>query len=292
MKLSMETYVLHQRYGDEKAFELLRQAGFDGVDYSFYGHEDPWFVKDDYRDYAVRLKKTLERMEMTCVQAHAPFNMEYGDAFAMEEPHYLELVRAIESAAILGAKCIVVHALELPLVARVEEFEEVNYQYYKSLQPYCEKFGIQIAVENLFQVDEKRKCCKGMFGSPRELCAILRRLNSDCFTACVDVGHASLTGWEPEHFLLDMEPRFLGAVHIQDTDYLWDRHTLPFTADFNWAAIMAALKKQNFRGPMNLEIFSYLERFPDGLIPDALGMAVKVGRYLIAMMEADSQVSE
>lgn len=286
MKLSMETCVLQQRYGDEKAFALLRQAGFDGVDYSFYWHEDPWFVKDDYREHAARLKAWLEAQGMACVQAHAPFNMEYGDAFEVADPHYFELVRAIECAAILGAKCIVVHALELPLEARDEEFEEVNYQYYKSLQPYCREFGIQIAVENLFQVDEKRKCCKGMFGSPKALCGILHRLNSDCFTACVDVGHASLNGWEPENFLMDMEPQLLGAVHIQDTDYLWDRHTLPFTADFNWAAITAALKKQNFRGPMNLEIFSYLERFPDSLIPDALALAEKVGRTLIDMVEA------
>lgn len=286
MKLSMETCVLRQRYGDEQAFELLRQAGFDGVDYSFYWHDDPWFMKPDYREYARQLKSWLEKKGMVCVQAHAPFNMEYGDAFDIADPHYLEVVRAIESAAILGAECIVVHALELPLEAREAEFEEVNYCYYKSLQPYCEKFGIQVAVENLFQVDEKRKCCKGMFGSPKALCGILHRLDSECFTACVDVGHASLTGWEPQNFIRDMEPQLLGALHIQDTDFLWDRHTLPYTGDFDWEAITAALKECGYRGQMNLEIFSYLERFPDALIPEALAIAAKVGRHLISLVGA------
>ena len=35
MKLSVEIHVLYKRYGDEKAIEMLKKAGYDSVDYSF-----------------------------------------------------------------------------------------------------------------------------------------------------------------------------------------------------------------------------------------------------------------
>ena len=36
MRLSMETYGLRRRYGDFEAARLIREAGFDCVDYSCY----------------------------------------------------------------------------------------------------------------------------------------------------------------------------------------------------------------------------------------------------------------
>jgi len=42
MRLSVETYVLHKRYGDERAAEMLKKAGFDSIDYSFY-----WLAEED-----------------------------------------------------------------------------------------------------------------------------------------------------------------------------------------------------------------------------------------------------
>lgn len=286
MKLSAETYTLRRLCGDKKAFAMLKQAGFDGVDYSFCYYDDPWYGKDDYREYAVQLRAWLEEEGLSCVQAHAPFDLLYGERWDAAEPHYLMVVRALECAAILGAKCIVVHALETPLQMPEAQVMQINYEYYKTLEPYCAKFGIRIAVENLFLYDQKRKCTKGLLGSPKALCDMLHRLDSPWFTACVDVGHAALNGYEPEDFLLAMEPELLGAVHIQDTDFQDDRHMLPFTQEHDWTAIMAALKQQNFAGAMNLEIISYMERVPEPLLPDALTFAAKVGRYLMAQMEA------
>ena len=284
MKLSVETYLLRNKYGDQKAFAMLHEAGFDAVDYSFYWHEDPWFMQEDSREQAALRRSWLEAEGLSCVQAHAPFDLLYGENWNEDEPHYRMVVRALECAAIMGAACIVVHALETPIRMPEEQVMQVNYEYYKTLQPYCEKFGIRIAVENLFLYDLKRKGTKGLLGSPKALCDMLHRLDSPWFTACVDVGHAAVNGYEPEDFLLAMEPELLGAVHIQDTDFLDDRHMLPFTQEHDWTAIMAALKQQKFCGPMNLEIISFMDRMPEALIPDALAFSAKVGRYLLAQL--------
>ena len=284
MRLSMETYILQKRFGEEKAFAMLREAGFDAVDFSFYDYKDPWFMKNDYLTRAEQLKEALAEQGLCCAQAHAPFEMMWGEAFDPENPHYLQVLRSMEVASILGAKCIVVHALDRSVETPEEETVDMNYRYYKSLQPWCERFGIQIAVENLFLYDTKRRSVAGLFCTPESLCGILRKLDSKWFTACVDVGHASVCGWEPEEFIRRMDPALLGALHIQDTDYLDDRHTMPYLGDLHWEAIMAALREKGFKDGINLEIISYVDRFPDVFLPDALAMAAKVGRHLIGLL--------
>ena len=72
---------------------------------------------------------------------------------------------------------------------------------------------------------------------------MLDALDSPWFVACVDLGHASITGFEPEEFIRGMDSQILRALHVQDTDYLDDRHQLPFLAKLNWPEIMKALKE-------------------------------------------------
>ena len=36
MKLSIENHVIRKAFGDEKAIEMIAQAGFDAMDFSFY----------------------------------------------------------------------------------------------------------------------------------------------------------------------------------------------------------------------------------------------------------------
>ena len=286
MKLSVENYDVRQKVGEEQALRLIAQAGFDCIDYSFYWQPDDWEVLGDgYREYAQTFRQLLQREGLECNQAHAPFRLRYNEPWNMDNPHYREIVRAIESAAIMGARQIVVHALTVPLEDRETNFEELNLAYYRSLEPVCQKAGIRIAVENLWQSDQQRKCFRGVLGTPRELNRFLNELNSPWFVACVDVGHASITDTEPQTFIREMQPELLKALHIQDTDYLGDRHLLPFAGDFNWAAIMESLKEKGYDGDLTLEIVRFFKTLPDALLPDALRYAASVGRYLISVFE-------
>ena len=44
MRLSVETYDLVQKFGNEKAFKLLKNAGFEVVDYSLYWDSEGWLM--------------------------------------------------------------------------------------------------------------------------------------------------------------------------------------------------------------------------------------------------------
>ena len=281
MKLSVELYTLAQRFGDFRAIEISKAAGFDAIDYSYYyDKECEEVLGDGYKEYAEKLRAHLDKVGISCNQAHAPFSFKYALEHNIFEEKYLWMIHALESASILGAENIVVHSITVP---EGVDFEEYNIEYYKSFIPYCEQFGIRVAVENLFGRDEKRKRLTGKLGSPAELNRIVEKINSPWIVACVDIGHAALTGYEPEKFIEGVNPTILKALHVQDNDYLDDKHILPYTGELNWEAIMHSLKKVGYTGDLTFEIVKFLDKFPDELFPEVMQFAVSVGKHLISL---------
>lgn len=288
MKLSIDFYEFSERFGDFKAAEMIKEAGFDALDYSYYyKKEEQEAMGEGYLDYAKKFRAHLDTIGLECNQAHAPFSLEYGMEGKEAEEKFLLLERSIEAAAILGAKVIVVHAIRVP---RGVDFEDYNVEFYNRLLPICIRCGIKLGVENLFNTDRKRNCIIDRLGKAKDLNRILDRINSPWAVACIDMGHAALTGNEPEEFIEEINPKYLQAVHINDNDYLKDRHRLPYLGELNWPAIMTALKKSGYQGDLTMELISmafpsYTQKFPDALIPAALKFAAQVGRNLIEIFE-------
>jgi len=286
MKLSMDTFNLQIRYGDEKAIQMMKKAGFDCIDYTFGLHEvedENRILGDSYLEHAYKVREILDQNEISCNQAHAPFRVQYGDKFDETEKEYLKVVRAMEAASIMGAPYIVVHAIKVP---DSEDVFSYNYEYYKSLEPYCEKFGIRVAIENLFKRDERSKCIRGRFYTAEQLNGMIEKLNSSWFVVCIDLGHAGLTGYEPQDLIRRFDKQVLRTLHVHDTEYTEDSHTLPYAGKFDWKQIAHALKDIGYEGDMTLEIFRYFEHVDDDFMEDALEIAVKTGRHLIKLVEA------
>lgn len=284
MKLSIDNGMLLARFGAFESACMIKDAGFDCVDMTYYTVPvDSPLLNDGYREYAQRLRAHFDSIGLECNQAHAPFVFAYGDRFALDDPHYRAIVRSMESAAILGAKVIVVHSVGYREGSDILFDRKYNIDYYKSLIPYCEKFGIGIAVENLVEHDHKNGGFVGRLDTPKELSEFVSELDSPCFCACLDTGHASLTGGKPEDFITDMSADLLKVLHVHDGDYQGDRHTLPYLMDFHWEKIMTSLKKIGYTGELTFEILNYFRNIPKELIPESLRFAEKTGRYLIGL---------
>ena len=288
MKLAIDSVVPFLLFGNEKMVEMIRNAGFDAMDYSFYDvPENRSVLGENYREQALRLREVLDHFGLECNQAHAPHNMTDGEPLDLSSKKYREIVRSMEFAAILGAKNIIVHCIKRP--AEGSDLFRSNYRFYKSLEPFCKEYKIRVAVENLWVRDSKRSCFKGIFGTPGELTRMVELLDSEWFTACLDLGHAALTGLEPEEFISGMSKNVLGCLHVHDTDYLSDTHTIPFHGGHNWNGICQALAQIGYEGDFNLEVLRYLGNYPPELLPEALAHAEKVGRYLIDQIEKAKQ---
>lgn len=273
-------------FGAYEGFKLIKEAGFDCVDMSYYYQkEGSLLIGEGYREYAFELRSYLDELGLVCNQAHAPFDFKHGEPLDTSSPNYLAIVRSIESASIVGAKQIVVHSICVKKAGQLCFDHAYNLAYFKSLEPFCKKFNIKIAVENLFVLDNKRNSYMGRLGTPNELCEFIRELDSPYFVACVDVGHAAMTDGEPEEFLQGMDADLLAALHIQDGNYREDCHTVPYLGTFHWTEIMKTLKRIGYKGELTFEIIKYIRNIPRELTKDALCFAAKIGRHLISIYD-------
>ena len=81
MKLSLESYNLILKFGAQEGFKLIKQAGFDCVDMSYYWQEENSpLLGEGYREHAFQLRSYLDELGLVCNQAHAPFDFKYGES--------------------------------------------------------------------------------------------------------------------------------------------------------------------------------------------------------------------
>lgn len=288
MKISTDNGTIRNLFGDVKSTQMIAEAGFDGIDYTFYDIDKD----NDILALPDAQRHALARDVLACAkdngivisQAHAPMAYRPEDTFGSKA--YDDVIRSMEFAAMLECPQIVVHTIAFPREDRTIDRRARNLDFMRALLPYAEQFNINIGVENLFTRDKKRKCFFGRNGTPEELNSFIDELDNPRFVACCDLGHCALTGVEPEVFISKMDAKRLTMLHVHDTDYLSDSHTIPYLGKHDWEAITDAIAKIGFTGMMNLEVLHFYEEFPKELIPAALRMAAASARLLADKVEA------
>ncbi len=304
MIVSTENLILRQRVGDEKAIDMMKEAGFSGIDYSFCSMEDWEQVVDrpDSLQTADALRRRAEARGICFSQSHAPFRFRFGSAMDESEYEYYRIVRSMEFASRLGAPMIVIHAI---LPTDDTDFMDYNLRWYSSFLPYAEKYGIRIAVENLpgrFSAAEPPT--RRVLGSPETFCEIQDRLDSPYITGCLDIGHANLTYGDVPSFIRQAAGH-IEYLHIHDNDGVRDMHQIPalsryFGKDRDWAErsanpdrpkpnaffavpwdeVLAALRDIGYRGPLDLELLRFLCLFPTEQMPVTLQLIAETGQMM------------
>lgn len=288
MKISTDNGTLRNLVGDMEALRLIKEAGFDGVDFTFYDpvpEQDILSLPDEERRaLALKLKAYAEELGLTFPQAHAPYYTQPGEG--PESKNYQDVVKSMEFAALLGCPQIVVHTLKFPGKPYGFDIDAPNREFMLSLLPYAEQYGIDIGVENLYRPDRKRGCYEGQHGTPEGMNAFVDSLGSPRFKVCCDLGHAAVVGTEPQDFIRGMDAARLTMLHVHDTDYQSDSHVLPFMMKQDWEAITQALADIGYDGYMNMEVLFFFEMFPKELLASAVKMSADVARHLANMVEA------
>ena len=123
------------------------------------------------------------------------------------------------------------------------------------------------------------------FWRPQKLSGFIEELNSSVFCACVDVGHAAITGVEPENYIKGMKKGLIEFVHLHDTDGNIDRHWVPYQGCHNWDKIIEALANYGYEGAINLEIIHSFDNLPDELYMPMLTYCGEVGRLFVNKFE-------
>ena len=290
MLVSCPTDVLDAKLGGvDEAIKLLADVGFDAYDITLcgmYKNDDHWANLDSYKEEALRLRTLADELGIVCNQSHAPFPSSVADE-EMTAVIYKKIIRSMEVASILGAKIIVVHPKQhLSYADHREELFEMNVEFYKSLIPYCEKFGIKVATENMWQRNANNKSIVDSTCSrAKEFCDYIDAVDSEWLVGCLDLGHIALVGGDIPNFIRTMGKGRLRALHVHDVDFLVDSHTLPYTQKIDFDTVTAALAEIGYEGDMTFEAMKFFKGFPAEVIPDAVRLMCAVGRHLAAQVE-------
>ena len=292
MIISTQTAVLSGEFGDKEAIKIIAEAGFDAFDYSFSDwdlyelkEKEKELLSGDFIGYAKELRKFADDCGIICNQAHAPFPSSRGTD--EDEEIFEYITRSMEFAATLGAKVIVVHPKQhIYHLDNVEELFWINVEFYKSLAPYCEKFGIKVAIENMWHENPNTYAVVDSACSRAwEFKKLLDTVDSPWITGCLDIGHASLIGADIPAFIKTLGKERLSALHIHDTDLVHDLHTLPLTQKIDYYEVMCALGEIGYDGDFTYEADGFLRGFPADFYPEAVSFMLKVAKRLIKWLE-------
>lgn len=278
MELVEMTSACSKRFGDEKALQLIKDAGFDGFDYTMDAAYDILF-NDGYIEHVKKIKKLSDEIGLPCLQAHAPSPLmrTIQDVLPLTDI----FLRSIEIASMLECKYLVVHPGAF-LTA-----EENKIHIYDKLLPYAKEKGVIIATENMFKWKDatETETVPASCGTAKDFAYHMQVIKHENFCACMDIGHAEMVNCEGAVKIIKALGNNIGCLHVHDNDLFDDCHTFPFVGNVNWKEVTKALKDIGYKGNLTFEADAFMKNYPDELIPACLSLLEKTGRYLINLIE-------
>ncbi|MCZ7646462.1 MAG: sugar phosphate isomerase/epimerase [Planctomycetota bacterium] len=291
MRIATSLNVFLNRCEPEAGIPRLAAAGFDGLDFNFCDLlEQPWHDGPAADRWLEKLAAAASKAGMSWVQAHGPmFNMFSAEA---PNPARMALVEpCLRACGRLGVPWMVHHpdVFAGPFdAAHRMAVRERNAAYFRALLPACEKHGVGIAIENIFDSAASGRGCPRFYGAvPDELCELIDAIDHPLVGACWDTGHARLMGLEQRTALSTLGKR-LKVVHVQENDGKGDDHMLPFAngrGGVDWEAVTAGMRAAGFAHAWTFEVARAFQTVPEELFDAQLRWAVDVARHLIARVE-------
>ena len=286
MKTSTEIGSAAKLVGEEKAVELVAQAGFDAWDFSMFAmvrydwsshcllDNDHPLTQPNYLRFVRELRKIGEDNDIHCNQSHAPFPSSHPGVRS-----YMK--RAIECTAEVGGKMVIIHPNN-------DATPEENAAFYAELLPFAKEHGVKIATENMWNWDSAANCAVPCACStPESFNAHLDAVNDPNFVACLDIGHAEMKGLGTSAVeMIHALGSRLQALHIHDNDRHHDSHMIPFAGKIDFAAIVQALKATGYGGYLTLEADTYLKNYTPDAVLVGLRQLAAAARNLKEMYEA------
>jgi len=209
-------------------FELIKQAGFDGV--------LAWW-NDAFGDSDFRSNPKLARDAGLFVEnMHTPFDkinnlwLDNLDGSGLLE-YFLELVG---DCADYQIPTMVMH---LSKGDTPPPFNVLGLDRVKRIIEKAEKLNVNVAFENLRLISY--------------LEYVLSNVDSPCAGFCYDSGHHNIRSSDVD--LLGLYGSRLMALHLHDNHGAADHHLLPYDGTIDWPTVMGKIKKTGYTGPLALE---------------------------------------
>ncbi len=226
--------------------EPIKAAGFSLIEVcSFPAHLDYHDTKS-----VKRATNMIHDLGLEPYSIHAPFadDIDITSLDPNRQKKALdELLKAADSAAILGVRNFVVHPgpeKDLrPHEDRLERFKKAADALNK-VSEKCDELNVHLVFENMLP--------HLSFGQVSDLLWILGAMDSTSVGVCLDTGHAYLSG-EIETVVHKLSGH-LWMIHANDNNGDFDDHKPPGAGKINWSALLAQIAESEFHGAIILEI--------------------------------------
>ena len=293
MHIANSMNICFGRFPEVDLLPRMAAAGYAGVDFNFWDliHRLNWHNPEEVDPWLDALAQAADNAGLAWVQAHGPvfslFQESDDDRFQRDLA-----VIALRACGRLGVPWLVMHPSTLRIPpddgAQRRQLIEVNVDYFRSLLPACEQYGVGIAIENITGKRAEHPDVVRTPGSTAdELAEMIDALDHPLVGACWDTGHAQLTGLDQCANLAALGSR-LKVLHLHENDSQHDQHLLPFTfqgATSRWNDIMTGLHEAEYAGDLTLEVPASFRAAPDALFDDLLRYSVQVCRHLVSLFE-------
>lgn len=292
MKISISTGNIVEPLGPEKGFQLIAEAGFDGVDFNFdrqmpyknvvSGQTASIFDGSEkeviafYRPYIDAMKSS----GLCAVQCHAPFPS-YTPNDTMNEAIINAIRKCMAVCNEMDCRYMVVHPYFAAYLSRFDAETQwtLNRAFYERLIPFAKEYGVTICLENMF-TDYRGRIYSSVCSDINEAVDYVNRLNDmagcEQFSFCYDTGHQTILGQDMRRGLRKLGKR-VSTLHIHDNDGRDDQHIAPYMGVSDWEAFIDGLKSIDYHGALNFETGP--KYYPQPLWINVLSLIAATGRY-------------
>ena len=286
MELSIQTAGLFERYGMDKACQIIKNAGFTAVelqlDYAwlsgnvYNGQLPKENIFDKPIEDVVAFYKNdidiIKKNGLKPIQAHAPF-----PAYVFDHPEILDYAintykKCIEYCNIIGVKNLVIHGISRPrgCALSYEQVHELNVKLYSSLIPSLEGTNVTVCLENLFTTHSGHDSIEGICSDPYEAVMYIDMFNGMCkdgvehFGLCLDTGHLHLIRGEFYQYITILGNR-IKCTHIHDNNGYYDEHLAPYAGTIEWNRFIQGFKSIDYKGYFSVETFNHYSTWKKSL---------------------------
>lgn len=295
MKISASCRWLINKFGYEQAFRMMKEAGFDAVDFGI----DDWvgteeeikaspclsMSEEELTAHYTKIYETAKEIGLEIAQTHAIF----GTGATLDHPDLIKEVthKSIYVTSLLHCKHIVIHPIATPGRIYDEKYEECyayNLSFFQTFLPTLEKYGVKLAIEPMWNNNAAGDIVPTVCSRPEEILSYLAELGSEHYCSCPDIGHFVLTAKDTGTTVGDAIRKLGKSVeilHVHEVNGRDDNHTAPYTflGAMDWEDILSALREIGYKGVLNFEVGgNYYSPYPDHMIPEAIRHFAAIAR--------------
>jgi len=253
-----------------QCFELVKEAGFDGVEVNFNleGDLSPQASEADLKAIGNMARKIGIEISGVCSFLFWPYPLTSNDPERRKKG--TELARQmIHAAKALGTENLLVvpGAVYIPWNPEPEPVpndvcEQRAREAIRAVLPEAEKLGISLNMENIF--------ANGFLMSPQEMNAFVDGFQHPNVGIHFDTGNIMQFQF-PEHWINQCGKR-IRNVHLKEyskkagTEFKLESFRPLLDGTINWPAVLEAFDRAGYRGYLTFEYFNPFPHWPEALV--------------------------